>query len=72
MSMQYIRDSYGVPARRGGRVVYTGEAMATTGTITSAEGARLRVRMDGDKRSGIYHPTWEMRYLPKQVQKGQP
>lgn len=69
--MQYIRDSYGVPARRGGRVVYTGGARTTTGTITSAAGARLRVRMDGDKRSGIYHPTREMRYLPKQAQKGQ-
>jgi hypothetical protein len=69
--MKFIRDSYGVPARRGGRVVYTGKAMATTGTITSAKGARLRVRMDGEKHTGIYHPTWAMRYLPKQAQKGQ-
>lgn len=69
--MQYIRDSYGVPARRSGRVVYTGGARATAGTITSAAGARLRIRMDGDKHAGIYHPTWAMRYLPKQAQKDQ-
>lgn len=63
MSMKYIRDSYGVPARRGGRVVYTGEGITQTGTITSAAGACLRVRMDGEKHCGIYHPTWRMRYL---------
>lgn len=71
MSMQYIRDYYRVPAKRGGRVEYNGDGKATTGTITGAEGARLRIRMDGEKHTGIYHPTWAMRYLPEQAQKGQ-
>lgn len=64
MSMRYIRRYYKVPARRGARVEYTGEQEPQQGTITSSEGARIRVRMDGEKHTGIYHPTWEMRYLP--------
>lgn len=68
MSMQYIRDYYRVPAKRGGRVEYTGGGKATTGTITGTSGARLRVRMDGDTAAGNYHPTWAMRYLPEQAQ----
>ena len=73
MSMQYIRNTYGVPAKRGARVEYTGEISPTVGTIVGTEGARLRIRMDGETYTGIYHPTWEMRYLPAQceAQKGQ-
>ena len=64
MSMQYIRNAYNVPAKRGARVEYTGEISPSVGTITGSEGARIRVRMDGEAYTGIYHPTWEMRYLP--------
>lgn len=66
MSMEYIRNAYRVPAKRGARVQYTGEKRPTLGTITGSEGARLRIRMDGEKHTGIYHPTWEIRYLPEQ------
>lgn len=40
MSMDYIRKTYGVPAKRGGRVIYTGSALhkAIGGTIKSARG----------------------------------
>ena len=68
MSMDYIRRYYKVPARRGARVEYTGEQEPQQGTITSSEGARVRIRMDGEKHAGIYHPTWEMRYLPAAAQ----
>lgn len=61
MSLSYIRKMYGVPARRGGRVYYTHEGRY--GTITSARNGRLRVRLDGDKRPGVFHPTWRIRYL---------
>lgn len=64
MSMAYIRQTYGVPAKRGARVEYTGEISPTIGTVTGSEGARLRIRMDGEPHTGIYHPTWELRYLP--------
>lgn len=57
--MDYIRSYYGVPAKRGGRIKYKGRL----GTITGSHNARLCVRLDGDKQSGDYHPTWEIEYL---------
>lgn len=63
MSLEYIRKTYGVPAKRGGRVEYTGDGTPERGTITSADGARLRVRLDGLKHPAHFHPTWKLRYL---------
>lgn len=72
MSLDYIRTAYGVPAQRGQRVRYTGDkgpkGMAREGTITGADGAHLRIRMDGDSFSNIYHPTWELEYLATEAQ----
>ena len=58
MSMAYIRRHYAVPAKRGMRVVANRE----TGTITGSTGARLRIRIDGQRRAGLYHPTWRIQY----------
>jgi len=70
MSLEYIRSAYKVPAKRGQRVRYTGDkgpnAVARLGTITSAAGPHLRIRMDGESYSLIYHPTWELEYLQEQ------
>ena len=68
MSMKYIRKIYAVPAKRGGRVEYTGEGRPELGTITSANGAHLNVRLDGVKHIMPFHPTWKMRYLPANVE----
>lgn len=57
--MDYIRTYYKVPAKRGGKVLYKG----MHGVITSARGGYLRIRLDGEKRIGSYHPTWEITYL---------
>lgn len=57
--MDYIRNYYGVPAKRGGRVTYQGNP----GTITGHSGPHLKVRLDGEKHSGIYHPM-DLEYLP--------
>lgn len=57
MSMEWIRRNYGVPAKRGGRVRFSGVA----GTITSAS-HHLRVRLD-DGRRVLLHPTWRVEYL---------
>lgn len=65
MSMDYIRSTYKVPAKRGARVRvdwYPPEP-AREGTITGTDGARLRIRLDGDERSRIAHPTWRVEYL---------
>lgn len=72
MSMESIRRNYGVPAKRGGRVEYTGgNSGPRLGTITSADGARLRIRLDGDDQALIYHPTWKLRYLPELTMVGE-
>ena len=57
MSMAYIRKTYGVPAKRGGRVEYTGEGRAEYGTIKSANGAHLAIKLDGVKHTMPFHPT---------------
>lgn len=61
--MNYIRNYYRVPAKRGGRVRYTGGKSPRTGTIKSARHGYLRIVLDGDKHAGVFHPTWELEYL---------
>ena len=67
MSMAYIRKAYDVPAKRGMRIEYSGNLKRTgkprTGTITGSFDARLLIRMDGESKAGIYHPTWRIKYL---------
>lgn len=63
MSMDYVRRAYGVPAKRGGRVVYTGDGEEEFGTIRSAQGGRLMIQLDGIKHTMPFHPTWKLRYL---------
>jgi hypothetical protein len=49
----YVRDDYGVPARRGMRVIAKGLG---GGVITSGDGAHIRVRLDGERNSAPHHP----------------
>ena len=62
-AVKYIRNYYGVPAYRGCRVKYSGGRTPRFGTVTSSRGPYLRVRLDGEKHAGIYHPTWKLEYL---------
>ena len=59
--MKYIRDFYGVPAKRGGRIYFAYDG--SYGTIVAAKNARLRVRFDGESRIDSIHPTWAVEYL---------
>lgn len=68
MSLQYIRKTYGVPARRGGRIQFTDiDGYVWNGSITSARDGRLRVLVDdrvpGYRRRLILHPTWRIEYI---------
>lgn len=63
MSLESIATMYRVPAKKGGRVRYTGGVAQKTGTITGCRCAYLRIKMD-DGETGLYHPTWEIEYLP--------
>lgn len=58
MSMQQIRDRYGVPAKRGARVEFEGHR----GTIVGSDGHRLRIRLDA-RYSASFHPLWHIDYL---------
>jgi len=66
VSFDYIINAYNVPAKKGGRVEYTGGPIPMQGEITGADGARLLIRLDGQKHARRYHPTWELRYLDKE------
>ena len=61
--MDYIRKTYGVPAKRGARVQYVGDGFAQAGTITGSNGSHLWIRLDGWKHSSLFHPTWALSYL---------
>lgn len=63
MTLAWIRKWYRVPAKRGGRVEYTGCGRKEMGTICGASGSHLSVRLNGVKHSMPFHPTWELRYL---------
>ena len=69
MSMAKIREQYGVPARRGVRVEYTGGSKPEMGTVVRASGAHLIVKLDGHIDPYPFHPTWKLSYLP--AEKGQ-
>jgi hypothetical protein len=66
MSLDYIRRTYGVPAKRGQRVQYlASDGELVEGRITGSSGGRLRVRLDGNKQSFIFHPTFNLAYRRK-------
>lgn len=65
MSIEYIRKTYGIPAKRGGRVIYTGSGKIQQGTIKSARAGYLMILLDGDKWPKTFHPTWCLEYIPK-------
>jgi hypothetical protein len=60
MSMDYVRNYYHVPAKRGGRIRFDYDGKK--GTITRAT-AHIWVRFDGCKWSVPLHPTWMVTYL---------
>lgn len=61
MSMEQIRKTRGVPAKRGGRIYY--RYQSRFGTIVSTLHGYLKIRLDGDRHAHAYHPTWKLDYL---------
>lgn len=59
MSAEYVRRYYGVPAKRGMRVIVNGNL----GTIVSFPGQYIGVRFDGEKHVERCHPTWRVIYV---------
>lgn len=65
-NMERTRKWYGVPAKRGMRVLYTGDGKKEYGTIRSARDCRLNVQLDGMNHTMPFHPAWELQYEPKE------
>jgi hypothetical protein len=64
MSLPRIREQFGVPARRGMRVEYTEGDFRLLGSITSARGGRVYVRLDRYPNDPMpFHPTVDLRYI---------
>jgi hypothetical protein len=64
MSMEWIRKTYHVPAKRGGRIRFTDSIGGKwEGRITSARGPYLVVRIPGYRQRARLHPTWNVEYL---------
>ena len=55
-NFEYVRQHYSVPACIGRRVVANGKP----GTIVEDRGHYIGVMLDGERRVGSHHPTWEM------------
>lgn len=64
-SLEYIRNTYKVPAYLGMLVEYTGGMEKKRGRIVSAKDAHLIILLDGEKNPGYYHPTWCLTYFPE-------
>lgn len=61
MSMASIRKFYGIPAKRGMRIIYDGQPCTITGSTRGP--MYLRVRFDDEpKKTYPIHPTWEVEY----------
>ncbi len=59
MSFKYIRDYYGVPVKRGGKIKFRGDLCV----IRSSRNQYLRVTRLEDGRKLLLHPTWEVEYI---------
>jgi hypothetical protein len=70
MSMRYIRDYYGVPAKLGGRIRWSGatDSGYELGTIVAARDQYLLVRFDKEPSVLLtLHPTWKVEYLQQEI-----
>jgi hypothetical protein len=58
MSMEYTRNYYQVPAKRGMRVIADGNPAE----IRDSDGQYLMLRLDGQTELSKWHPTWRIEY----------
>jgi hypothetical protein len=70
MTMEYIRRTYGVPAKRGMMVTICGDGVHFQARIVGSRGQYLRLWIAGGKRSHLYHPTDSITYPTHQIHGG--
>jgi hypothetical protein len=60
--MESVRRFYGVPAKRGATVIFSGMKHPVECRIISSTGSHLYLRDANGRRIGPCHPTWKMDY----------
>ena len=72
MSMEYIRKTYGVPAKRGARIEFTDTyGKVHEGRIVGSRGMYLRVDIQTIRGGTVtLHPTSDVRYFPNPKAQG--
>ena len=66
MSIKYIRENYGVPAKIGTKIKFTphnDESKMREGVIVGSKDSYLKVKFGKEKEITILHPTWALEYL---------
>jgi hypothetical protein len=65
MSMKYIRDTYGCPAKRGMKILFwkCEHSAPRRGIIKASRGQYLRVCFIGNIGMFTMHPTWNIKYI---------
>lgn len=63
MSLEYIRETYDVPAKKGGKVTYKDKP----GVIIGHSGPHVKIRLEGEKGGRPYHPRdKDLKYLERE------
>lgn len=66
MSLGYINKTYKLNLKVGTRCTYSGEnrqgKSPREGKVMGADGAHVLIKLDGDRHSFPYHPTWRLEY----------
>jgi len=60
-TQEYLAKHRKLHVKRGQRVLFEGKP----GKVTDLRGGDVLIRLDGEKHSERYHPTWHLVYLPK-------
>jgi hypothetical protein len=69
--LDQMNKAYGLTARVGGRIKYTGGriqkdgGLPVEGTIQGYDMCSLVVRLDDEEFDKYFHPTWMIEYLPE-------
>jgi hypothetical protein len=61
VSLETLARVYGVPAKRGRRIMYDGEGAVIV--TASVSGKQLRILVDGETEPKWVHPSWHVDYL---------
>lgn len=58
MSMEDIRNFYGINVKRGSKIIYTGNGYPQQGVVVGSIGGYLRIKIN--EKIFTYHPTWKI------------